>query len=240
MTTSIVVGSNSDIGTCICANLKEVGHRIFGVGSKQGSVNPDVVDDYFSCDLSKQDDCESLIKALHEKGENFDNLIYSAGYYLAKPLRTTSFIDFETSFGLNAIAPAFLGARFSRLKKEMQESQSIVLIGSIAGVLTEGGLGAYSASKSGLDHLTRSLARELGSKKTRVNCIHPGWIESKRSDAILARMSDQQKRTIFEKNLLGVGKPSDVASCTRFLCSDESSWITGQSILVDGGWSVMS
>lgn len=240
MTNSIVIGSNSDIGASICAYLKEAGHRVFGVGSKPGPANPDVVVDFVSCDLSDQDGCERLINAFLETNEHFDNLIYSAGYYVAKPMRSTSFLDFENSFRLNAIAPAFLASRFSRLKKEAQASQSIVLIGSISGVLTEGGLGAYSASKSALDHLTRSLARELGSKKSRVNCIHPGWIESRRSETVMARMSDEQKRAVFGKYLLGIGKPQDVAACTKFLCSDESSWITGQSISVDGGRSVMS
>lgn len=113
-----------------------------------------------------------------------------------------------------------------------QRSGSIVLMSSIVGVMGNAGQAAYAASKAGLLGLTKSLAKELGSRNIRVNAVAPGLIET----AMTQKMPDEAREYLLKQAALGrPGKPEDVSGVVTFLCSEAAGYITGQTLVVDGG-----
>ncbi len=113
-----------------------------------------------------------------------------------------------------------------------QRSGSIVLMSSIVGMTGNAGQAAYAASKAGLIGLCKSLAKELGSRNIRVNAVAPGLIET----AMTEKMPDAAREFLIKQAALGrAGKPEDVSGVVAFLCSDAAGYITGQTLVVDGG-----
>ena len=108
----------------------------------------------------------------------------------------------------------------------------VVNISSIVGLSGYRGLSAYSMTKAGLDGLTRSLARELGSRQITVNSVAPGFLETDMTHGL----TERQRKQIVRRTPVGrLGRPEDVWPLVRFLCSDDARFITGQTIVVDGG-----
>ncbi|HKU67254.1 MAG TPA: glucose 1-dehydrogenase [Candidatus Baltobacteraceae bacterium] len=113
-----------------------------------------------------------------------------------------------------------------------QRSGSIVLMSSIVGIMGNPGQAAYAAAKAGLLGLTKSLAKELGSRNIRVNAVAPGLIET----AMTEKMPDEAREYLLKQAALGrPGKPEDVSGVVTFLCSEAAGYITGQTLVVDGG-----
>ncbi|HEV2261227.1 MAG TPA: SDR family NAD(P)-dependent oxidoreductase [Candidatus Rubrimentiphilum sp.] len=113
-----------------------------------------------------------------------------------------------------------------------QRAGSIVLMSSIVGLTGNPGQTVYAASKAGLLGLCKSLAKELGSRNIRVNAVAPGLIETAMTD----KMPDAAREYLLKQTALGrAGKPDDVSGVVRFLCSDAAGYVTGQTLVVDGG-----
>jgi 3-oxoacyl-[acyl-carrier protein] reductase len=113
-----------------------------------------------------------------------------------------------------------------------QRSGAIVLVTSIVGIMGNAGQAAYAASKAGLIGLCKSVAKELGSRNIRVNAVAPGLIET----AMTEKMPDAAREFLIKQAALGrPGRPEDVSGAVAFLCSDAASYITGQTLVVDGG-----
>ncbi len=184
-----------------------------------------------ACDVTKPDQCEAVVKAAAEKWGKIDILVNNAGITKDNLLMRMSEGDWDLVLDIN------LKGAFNFIKAVVRPMMKahygrIVNIASIVGQEGNAGQANYSASKGGLISLTKSVAREFASRQITCNAVAPGFIKTRMTDAI----PEDAKKKLIEKILLGrMGDPIDVARAVLFLSSDESSYITGHVLGVNGG-----
>lgn len=171
----------------------------------------------------------SELARIMENIQQLDVLVINAGMSEYATLEQVSETNFESTFGLNVRSPLFaLQAALPLLKP----GSSVVLIGSIAEVIGTEGYGVYSASKAALRSFARTWTRELAARGIRVNVVAPGPIDTE----MMAAASENVRQGLTQAIPLGrMGQPEEVANAALFLASDESSYIAGAEICVDGG-----
>ncbi len=183
------------------------------------------------CDVARPDDLDGLLAAAGEVDVVFGN----AGLLRTSPLDELSIEDFEAHLRINLTANLLLAQRAAPLLRRRGRG-AIVFTASLGGVRGSAGNAAYNASKGGLVNLTRSLADELAPDGIRVNCLAPGWIDTP-FNAPFWTHAGAAARTRIESSIpLGrQGTPEDVAPAALFLASDDAGYITGQTLIIDGG-----
>lgn len=237
----VVTGASTGIGQAAAVLISELGGKIIAVGR-----NEDTLQQTLDCltgnghrsavfDLA---DAEQIPKWMLEiaDGERLDGLVHMAGILESRPLRVSdsSFVDNLLSINVGS---ALQLARGFRNKKVRAATSSIVFASSIAALIGESGISAYSATKGAIVSLSRSLASELAGEGIRVNCVSPSLVKTEMGEKILSNMTEEQITAIERQHPLGFGEPVDVASLIAFLVSDASRWITGSNIVIDGGYS---
>jgi 3-oxoacyl-[acyl-carrier protein] reductase len=179
-------------------------------------------------------DHEALRAFVKEAGERLgriDVLVNNAGTAVEGILPTMHTRDFVDMIAVNLTAAVVLAQACSRFMLR-QGSGCIVNISSVHAIRGHSGIAVYSATKAALDGLTRSLARELGPRKIRVNSVAPGYFDSN----LVSGMPNEQKRRIALRTPLGrLGRIDEIANVVYFLISDQASFITGHTVVVDGG-----
>jgi len=184
-----------------------------------------------SCDLSKKDEIIELIKKTDELLGHIDILINNAGITKDNIFLRMSENEWEDVLNVN------LNSTFNILKlitKGMVKRKygRIINISSVVGVTGGAGQVNYSASKAGLIGLTKSLSQEIATRNITVNCIAPGFIETPMTE----KLDDKRKDAILNSIPMNrIGKPKDLSSAIIFLASQESSYITGQTLHINGG-----
>ena len=187
---------------------------------------------YFdSVSLLDNEDCAAFVRDVEEKLGPIDILINNAGMANTSLLGLARDEDIDNVVDLNLKGTFFLTRQVCR-QMLLRDWGRIINISSIVGLSGYRGLSVYSATKAGLDGFTRSLARELGSRKITVNSVAPGYLTTEMTE----ELDDRQTRQIVGRTPLGrLGTPEDVAGVIAFLSSDDAAFITGQVIVVDGG-----
>lgn len=180
-------------------------------------------------DVSQKNELSRIMQTVAEKSAQIDILIINAGMSEYAPLEEVSEQHFDQTFGLNVRSPVFaMQAALPLLKP----GSSVVLIGSIADVLGTHGYGVYSASKAALRSFARTWTRELAARGIRVNVVAPGPVDTE----MMAATSEEVRKGLTSAIPLGrMGQPEEVANAAFFLASDESRYIAGAEICVDGG-----
>lgn len=162
-----------------------------------------------------------------------DILVNNAGVYEWVPLEEVTEQQFHKMFDTNVLG--ILLVTQQALKHFNTDGASVINIGSLASVLTPPTAVVYNATKGAVDAITRTLARELGSRKIRVNSINPGMVVTEGFVAGGFSESDFQKMVESRTPLGRIGKPDDIAPAAVFLASDDSKWITGETLIIAGG-----
>lgn len=182
-------------------------------------------------DVTRPEEVQRVFKQISEKHGRIDILVNNAGITRDGLLMRMKEEDWDLVLSVN-LKGSFLCTQLAVKQMMKQKSGAIVNIASIVGLMGNFGQANYSASKAGLIALTKTAAREVGSRGVRVNAIAPGFIDTE-----MTRCLDQnvKEKLIEQIPLARLGQPGDIADCVVFLVSDRAKYITGQVISVNGG-----
>jgi len=236
----LVTGVSKGLGLQILKDLLKAGYKVAGCSRKKTDAVDELLaehkDSFFyqTCtvgdELSEEHFFNESLKKFNES--HFWGLINNAGVAGEGILATFPNIDSERILNINLIGPLRLSRLATRKMLSSKKGGRIINISSILGLRGYTGLTPYSASKAGLDGITRSLAREVGRRNITVNSINPGYMETE----ISASLGVNQKNQIIRRTPLGrLGELKDITPMIKLLLSDEGEFITGQSITIDGG-----
>lgn len=182
-------------------------------------------------DVSDFDSTEKMIKDIIEKFGRIDVLVNNAGITKDMLLMRMKKEDFEAVIDVNLVG-TFNVTKNTIPYMMKQKSGRIINLSSVVGISGNAGQTNYSASKAGIIGFTKSLAKEVGSRNILVNAVAPGFIQTQMTDVLKDEVKEEISKTIPLKRL---GNVEDVANVVKFLASEDSSYITGQVIHVDGG-----
>jgi 3-oxoacyl-[acyl-carrier protein] reductase len=234
---ALVTGASRGIGRAVSERFLLLGAEVWGLGTKE----PEDIETrrkdaggkfhWVSADLSDVAAVETVIDTLVKEAGGFDILVNNAGITRDNLSFRMGLSDFQKVLDVNLTA-AFLVARTVGRSMISKRQGSIINMASVVGIHGNGGQANYAAAKAGLIGVTKSLAAETAGRGVRVNAIAPGFIATD----MTAAMTDEAKQKITGAiPLKRLGTPDDIAALACFLAADESAYITGQVIPVDGG-----
>lgn len=239
----LVTGASSGIGRAAAILLGSLGASVLLNGRDSERLSDTLAQmpgDGHAVVAFDLGDCDRIPGWLNQTAKDHGPLAgiaHCAGAQLTYPLRATSWDHIEKLARLDSGAAIALARGFRQKGVLAEGGGSLVLLSSAAGLVGEPARAAYSASKAALFGLVRSLAVELAREKVRVNCIAPGVVETPMWNQTKRALTEEQARAIEEKHPLGLGAPEDVASAIAFLLADTGRWITGTTLVVDGGFT---
>jgi 3-oxoacyl-[acyl-carrier protein] reductase len=239
---AVVTGASKGIGASIAKQLAAEGAsvvvnyassktgadkvvaEITGAGGKAVAVQGDV---------AKKPDIERLFAETKKAFGHVDILVNNAGVYEFAPLEQITEEHFHKQFNLNVLG--LLLTTQEALKYFTAAGGSVVNISSLVSTMAPANGSVYSATKGAVDTITGSLAKELGARKIRVNAVRPGLVETEGTLASGFTEGDFHDQYVKNAPLGRIGRPQDIATAVAYLASDDSSWVTGETLLVSGG-----
>lgn len=237
---AIVTGGAQGIGRAIAEALAVEGAKVVisDINAEQaGKTAGEIAQKYgietFSVagNVAKSEDCEALVKAVLDKFSKINILINNAGITRDNLVMRMSDQEWDAVIGVN-LKGVFNCTKAVSRPMIKQRGGRIVNIASVVGLMGNAGQANYSASKGGVIALTKTCAREFASRNILVNAIAPGFIRTAMTDAL----TDEMKKKLADQiPLTRLGEAEDVARAALFLCSEDSSYITGHVISVNGG-----
>lgn len=189
-----------------------------------------------ACDLTDTGKQQEVIDEAVRIVGPINGMLHAAGIEKTLPFNKFTTADYEKIYAVNVISALNLISLLSK-KKNRGENARYVLIASITALVGRPGVNAYAASKGALVSAVKTMALELAPKGVNINCISPGTILTPLMENMLASLSEEQKAERVSGFPLGLGRPSDISATAMFLMSDGARWITGQNIIVDGGYT---
>lgn len=238
--TALVTGASRGIGRAVAIALGRAGAQVLvHYSSNEAAADATVAEIVASggharkiaADLRKADGPHTLAKRVRAViGARLDVLVANAGIAKATRIEDTTIEDFDDLFAVNVRAPFFL---VQQLLPVMCKGSSVVLLSSLAARASVGELAAYAATKGAVDTLVRHFASALGERGVRVNAVAPGVVATEMSS--FATTTESRNYTLSLQALKRVAQPDDIAGAVAFLASDSASWITGDTLRVDGG-----
>lgn len=240
---AIVTGGGSGIGQAIAILFAKEGAKVVAAGRRLEALQSTVVEieksggEAFAVitDVSSFSSVQNLIQKALEKFGRIDILVNNAGIYLPGDAVSTTEEDWDRVLAIDAKG-AFLCSKAAIPSMIERGKGKIVNIASIAGLFGFEGSLAYCAAKGAVVNLTKEMALDLGPKNINVNAIAPGIIETDMTQGFL--QDENAKKGFLDKIPMGrIGKPLDIAYAALYLASDEADFITGEILVVDGGWT---
>lgn len=238
--TALITGATRGIGKQIAITLAQAGYDIAINYRKENeelkNTKQEIEQTGAKCltlqgDVSNYEDCEKIAKQIIEEYGKIDVLVNNAGITKDTLLMRMKKEDFEDVINVNLVGTFNMTKNIIPYMTKNRTGR-IINISSVVGISGNAGQANYAASKAGIIGFTKSLAKEVGSRNILVNSIAPGFIETAMTDVLKEEIKEEIAKTIPLKRM---GKAQDVANLVKFLASEESSYITGQVIHVDGG-----
>jgi len=240
--TALVTGASKGIGAEIARRLAADGAAVVVnyASSKAGADK--VVADIMKAggkavavqaDVSKEADVHRMFAEAKKAFGRVGILVNNAGVYEFGPIEEMTEAQYRRMFDLNVLG--LLLTTREAVKQFGSEGGSVVNIGSVAATSAPPTGSVYSATKAAVDTITKSLAKELGPRRIRVNAINPGMVETEGTQSQGITSSDWAAQIAAETPLRRLGQPGDIAPVVAFIASDDSGWITGETLIVSGG-----
>lgn len=238
----LVTGASAGLGRAIAVLLAELGCKVTLCARDAGRLEATRAalagegHSIEAFDLDNTDGIPAWMKQLAERGGPFHGAVHSAGVLATKPLKLINAADWDKSMRVNVVAASAV-AKGLRQRGVCTEGASLVLLSSVMGLVGQPGQSLYSATKGALVAMTRSLALELAREKIRINCVAPAVVMAGMSEQLQQNVSPEQFAQITAMHPLGLGRGEDVAHAVAFLLGDTARWITGTTLVVDGGYT---
>jgi meso-butanediol dehydrogenase / (S,S)-butanediol dehydrogenase / diacetyl reductase len=245
-TIAVVTGAGHGIGRATATRLAREGAHVVVTGRRletaEGTAAAIRADglacSVLECDVADPGAVDRLAEAVLGEHGRIDILVNNAGVMLSGTVVTQTLEEWDLHYAFN-IRGVVLGCRAFVPAMQRQGSGAIVNVGSISGTIGDPGLAAYDASKAAVAGLTRQLAVEYARDGIRVNCVCPGWIDTGFNDQIFADegMTSADVAAMVDRfvpmNRQGTG--DDIAAGIAYLCSADAAYVTGQTLVIDGG-----
>ncbi|AHX07752.1 3-oxoacyl-[acyl-carrier-protein] reductase [Ehrlichia chaffeensis str. Osceola] len=234
----LITGASGGIGKAITKTLSNAG-AILCISGTKAPVLQEIAEQYSSagniytlpCDLTNDEQINSLIDNACKAMSGIDGIICNAGITLDKLTLRTSDEDWHKVINTNLTTTFKLNRNACRAMLKNNQGR-IINISSIIAFTGNPGQASYSASKAGMIAMSKSIAKEFANRNITVNCIAPGFIETPMTDAL---SEEQRNNIITHIPMKRIGTPEEVAAAVLFLASDESKYITGQTLHINGG-----
>ncbi len=236
----LVTGASSGIGRQIAISCSQMGATVIGTGRDTSKLDETLGllsgDDHWMvpADLTQASGRDSVLAAIENP---LEGIVHCAGISRLSPVRMMNEAHLLEIMSINVNAPMLLTQAMLK-KQKIQDGCSILFISSIAAHIGVAGVAGYSGSKAALLAMMRCLAMEVVKRKIRVNCLSPSLVETPLFEAMelqFGKSSMEQKRKDYP---LGFGKPEDIANASVFFLSEASRWITGTTLVMDGGLTI--
>jgi NAD(P)-dependent dehydrogenase (short-subunit alcohol dehydrogenase family) len=238
--TVLITGASSGIGRATAIECSKMGAKLVITGRNEIRLEETYSllsgDGHFKmiADLSKMEDINNLTACIPE----LDGCVNNAGITKLQPTQFIKEVDLHEIMQINAFAPIMLIQRLVN-KKKLKKFSSVVFTSSVAGTYRcSYGNAMYAASKGALNNFMRNAALDLASKNIRCNSVNPAMVLSSLPEKLSELTEDQLKTNMEKYPLKRWGKPEEVAYAIIYLLSDASAWVTGSSLLIDGGISL--
>lgn len=245
---ALVTGAGSGIGRAIAVAFAAEGARV-GIVDVDPAGGEETLAEvrrlsggfFFAADVSKAADAEAMVAAAVRELGGLDVLVNNAGVGVAAPLHETSLEDWQRVIDID-LTGVFLGCKYAIPVFLDQGRGNIINIASVAGLVGVANRAAYNAAKAGVVGLTKSIAADYSARGIRANAICPGTVDSPWIQKILASDPDAPatRRKMEQRQLLGrMGRPEEIARLAVYLASDESEFMTGSAVVIDGGMTAV-
>ena len=241
---ALVTGAGHGIGRASAIALAEAGAFVAAADKRLGAAqetaqaleHAGLTGKPYQADVTQAHELEAMVDQLLADHGHLDILHANAGVLIAGTALSQTIDEWDTTYAVN-VKGTFLSVRAVLPHMQRQNHGVVIITASVSGMIGEPSLVAYNSSKGALINLTRQLAVEYAKNQIRVNCICPGWIDTGFNDPVLGHLtpSELEEFVAQEVPLGRQGTPVDIAPSVVFLASDDAAYITGQSLVIDGG-----
>ncbi len=238
MKSVLITGASKGIGKTLAISLKNQGYNIIGTYNSSFEKAKELEENYsiemIKCDVKNDEDLKNVYEVIESKYKNLYAVINNAGISYENLLQDTSFFDIQNIINTNLVS--IINSSKYATKLMLKEKNGVIInMSSIWGINGASFETVYSASKGGVISFTKALAKEIGPSGIRVNAISPGVIKT---DMLNAYTNEELLFLRNDTPLLKLGTTEDVLNAVEFLLNEKSKFITGENIVIDGGFSL--